>query len=1329
MSVDIRKSDIEIFNNNGISTDDIRNTINIYRKRGVSDEEIQQKFQAKLQEFNIPKTTEKKEEVYTGPSRITGGIREAISGATLGAAPYIAGATNIIANPLGKATGAILGEGKFQASDLNPIKSFKEGKQEYQQEQEQFKEAYPTLATTANIAGSIPTYLVGGGELSSAVKGTKALAQAPKLVKRVVASTAGMQPLAVQKGIEESLKEDATVGSIAKQFGIGELEALSFGFTFGMLNPFESKIIAKASETTGIKQPFLRWSAINARRLPFIATEGVAIGSIPALTQGRLPTKEEIGSGVAATGVLRSVGAVAGEALPAARKFFTEPTAKQKAEIKAKYEQGQKIKQLDTEIADTEGRIQEIRQTEKPTEELKAEKKNLEYQKRWLLAEKDAVAKGTQPEKVAIQEATKEEVQAYLKDHPTTTPATAQKIISDAKTRASVLAKQPQELGTLEKMRRAVGSGLEKVQNVFDKLQPLDKLEKEANIVRGTKTTIDQSAKNTLEELRAGGQADVRAQETISNLDKMLKTDKDLQRNADAYMQAKKRIDFGKGSKLDEQIVAEVRPEVREYAEEVYKYNQKSLDLLKESGRIDEEFYQQLKQNADYVPSQAENLENLIEGEAVIGKIDNVVKKFGGEAPFYNETTMASLSQGRRIENFKLMQDAKKQYLRDALDLGRAEKVKTIEPKKGQGISYNKNKEIVVWRDGKAEVYEVPEEIAKIFNPTTRAEETLAGSLARKGQQFFKSLTTGLTVSFPLRNIIRDITGAKASKYADYLTPDAIGEAEKIILTPNALERADVKEVFRGIGFKGTQAKSQIQDRDVKDILDKFRNLDNSLEKTYPEKSAGNKLMQNISLAFQKTGKSLSKLAGKGWQKYLEGASYLGDKSEMITRYATWKSVLEGNAENEVELAMWLKNPETIPPAIRAEARRESREVSLNFTREMAKSIEDANRYFIPYFKPAILGSKRMYEVLTNPEIAPQAWRIIGNLGALEAQFKMGKMSEEEKEKYQQLDREMKTQYFEYVKDGKLRTVPLNQELAPLIKLASIGTQKLLSKNDKEQFWKEALEDLWQLGWNASVIGQTFSRGNATPQVVKPIAEIAVNKDFFTKADIETKAMQTRPKEERFTQATPEIAKKLNKVIPFLSPAQIDHLLKGYLSTAGKEQVFIFEELGDALKPAMKGEVSVSTKNLDKNNPFVRAFMPNLDTSRNQWSIDANEIIDRVKQSHYTWKDSYKRSKLTPEKQQEYRIDNKIYEKTKSYDNALSSLRQKRNDIVEKAMKKQDRLNKDIKDGNKTLKQAQLIAKTEEISIRKRLEEINTREKRLFRKIIEAEKRYKNTPK
>lgn len=80
---------------------------------------------------------------------------------------------------------------------------------------------------------------------------------------------------------------------------------------------------------------------------------------------------------------------------------------------------------------------------------------------------------------------------------------------------------------------------------------------------------------------------------------------------------------------------------------------------------------------------------------------------------------------------------------------------------------------------------------------------------------------------------------------------------------------------------------------------------------------------------------------------------------------------------------------------------------------------------------------------------------------------------------------------------------------------------------------------------------------NPTPQAVKPIVELWANKDFFTGRSIEAQGMENLQKGDRYNERTSSLAKGMSAVeralVPDawsglqLSPAQVDHLLQGYL--------------------------------------------------------------------------------------------------------------------------------------------------------------------------------------
>jgi hypothetical protein len=70
------------------------------------------------------------------------------------------------------------------------------------------------------------------------------------------------------------------------------------------------------------------------------------------------------------------------------------------------------------------------------------------------------------------------------------------------------------------------------------------------------------------------------------------------------------------------------------------------------------------------------------------------------------------------------------------------------------------------------------------------------------------------------------------------------------------------------------------------------------------------------------------------------------------------------------------------------------------------------------------------------------------------------------------------------------------------------------------------------------------------PQIAKPIYEVMFNKNTFTGAPLEPTSVSGRLPEDRYIATTTELSKQMAKVLPGLSPIQIDHLVKAYFGAA-----------------------------------------------------------------------------------------------------------------------------------------------------------------------------------
>lgn len=1263
------------------------------------------------------------------PNAAVGTTRELIRGITLGAAPLIAGATNVYANEAAAVTQALQGDfGALKQADPRKIpEQFRQGRAAFNREQAAFQEEHPTLSTGANVAGNIAGYIAPAGAVARGIKGATVAA---KVARGLLPAAV---PMAAQKGLTEASKDDTTVGKVAAQTGLGAVEGAAFGAVFGALNPFKGAITARAAQMTG--KPLLAKAISEGVALP---AEAGAIGAVPALTQGRLPTKEELKNSLIFTIIARGLGSGAAYASPKVRKAFTEPTQSEVQEAAERVAKNEAAAQKAEELAKVQNQLRGVKGSITKQEGAKDTAKLEELNKKKTDLERKAEElRGPYLEKDIT--ATPEEIAAYKKKHTVPSDAYAKRIIEETKYRqaqAEAAAPEPKK----ETFKSGVKGFVRSVQRFLDVLEPIEYEQKLADKVRGTKTGIADSAVNTLEELKTGGVAQVRASETYQKLKALEKADKDLPMNADKYMQAAKRVEMAelaqaRGKPLsdiapevlaqDREIIKSASPQIKEHANAVYEYNQKSLDTLYKSGRISDEMYQSLKANKAYVPSRAE-LDNLVEGEPIIrADVENSLKKYKGKGDLYENATLSSIEQGTRIDNFAALQKAKREYIRDAQITGNATKA-DVKVEAGKYPQYNSKNQIVVWEKGTPQVWNVPESVAKIFNPKAIKEENVITKATRRAMQAFKGFTTGITIGFAGKNVARDVLGSKASKYGEQITPADIAESAEFLLGNKAYQSEAVKEVQRAIGFKGTRVASQIKDRDAADILDKAQLLNKGLADAAPAQSAKGKLFSALAYALQKGGKAISDTASKGWKGYLEAASFLGERSEMVTRLTVWKSVLKGNAKNAAQLKEWIENPNSIPREVRAEARREAREVSLNFTREMNPIVEAANRYFIPYFKPAILGGKRMWEVFTNPEIAPKAWNLVANMGALQAAYKTGKLTDKEKDQLDQFNNEMSANNFQYTdSNGKLRTIPLNQELAPAIKLFALAIEKAEKKGEAKDVYREAKEALRQGTLNA-LFSSSLQGGDTTPQIVKPIAEVMLNKDFYTKTDIETPYMKKMDRAERYTQGTPKVFRNLAKIVP-LSPVQLHHLWKGYTSSAGKEAVFYGEKAYSALKDFVGKDVDTSIQVSSKNDPVMRAFMPNLDTPYNQWAIDANDILDRAKQQYnFVKRKPSDFNELSDSKKQQYKKGYAIYQSTKSLRQSLDEIKKNRYAIFERSEREGKRIEKALQAGTITKKSALLRKKVFLKNMQQKLEKINDREKAIFKKIKQVDDRYNN---
>ena len=138
--------------------------------------------------------------------------------------------------------------------------------------------------------------------------------------------------------------------------------------------------------------------------------------------------------------------------------------------------------------------------------------------------------------------------------------------------------------------------------------------------------------------------------------------------------------------------------------------------------------------------------------------------------------------------------------------------------------------------------------------------------------------------------------------------------------------------------------------------------------------------------------------------------------------------------------------------------------------------------------------------------------------------------------------------------------LPIPFEAGYFFSLAVAAVDSMRAETDGKAQWK-AIKDLF-LG---SIPGYS-SMG--IPQIAKPAFEVWANKNFMTGAPVESLRLQGKDAEERYLSTTTELAKQMSKVVPVLSPIQIEHLVRGYLgvlplvAAAGANSLFESETKG-----------------------------------------------------------------------------------------------------------------------------------------------------------------------
>ncbi|MFA7557435.1 MAG: LPD38 domain-containing protein, partial [Hydrogenophaga sp.] len=137
--------------------------------------------------------------------------------------------------------------------------------------------------------------------------------------------------------------------------------------------------------------------------------------------------------------------------------------------------------------------------------------------------------------------------------------------------------------------------------------------------------------------------------------------------------------------------------------------------------------------------------------------------------------------------------------------------------------------------------------------------------------------------------------------------------------------------------------------------------------------------------------------------------------------------------------------------------------------------------------------------------------------------------------------------------------------------------------------------------------------GPYAPQAIKPAVEVAINYDFFRQRPIVGASLSGAAGEHQFTDSTSELSKAIGAGTG-LSPAKLDHLIRGYLGSLGGLIMFMSN---DAIALAMENpRPEMPLWDAIASFPGASTLLPKQnDSAARQDFYELKEAVDRVTQT------------------------------------------------------------------------------------------------------------------
>lgn len=660
--------------------------------------------------------------------------------------------------------------------------------------------------------------------------------------------------------------------------------------------------------------------------------------------------------------------------------------------------------------------------------------------------------------------------------------------------------------------------------------------------------------------LGAGGKAELRHR---TELDPILqRIDKNEFQDFDVFLKAKRDIGFslagrkvfGSDPEKAKSILSALgtKRDLQKYEEvarELYDYQDRSLRKLVDSGFLTEEAYKVIKQkNPNYVPFERvmDEVDNYLGiPTSKLSQAQNPVKKIKGSERAILSPIESIIANTYKIEAAV----AKNEAAKSIANLG------AILPEIGiKKVSQSGQDTISVWRNGKKEFYEVPQDIAKAVKGLNEEQLGTIEQILSIPATILRQGATGRNPDFMLPNVIRDQFDAAINAKYGYIP---------------------FYDYFMGLI-------ELIKHKTGRPSL--YTDWVNSGGKIFYEMAGGRKsIAREIEDATKK--KSLGK---KFFNAIVEGLDVFSEFSETPTRLGVFRRALKKTGNKEI-------------------AAYESREATLDFARRGAK-IKTLNA-LVPFFNVGIQGFDRIIRTVKNN---PKKMLLVGTIYGIMPQLALTYYNNTfYPEEYKEIPDEVKQDNFVFVrgrnKEGKVEYATLPKgNILPYIANPVDNIFSALAQYDRQSFSSLALSLLGEalpVLEPGKDVQQMVSRslGSVIPQFAKPAIETVSNYSFYRGRPIVPFFLQNKPPIEQVFEGTETPYKYLGNVFQ-VSPLIVKNVLEGAFAGYTNMPIRIFS----ILQKISRGEQP------SKNEiPVVRRFFTETYKTGEQFQEEQQKIQER----------------------------------------------------------------------------------------------------------------------